>query len=105
MNVNFHFANPTKYTLYRVGHIVIALLLNAQCKPVTTGWVNITGIPKGYQPIADVFGTITQIDQSYVTQVSTINKNTIRGFVNSKPSGNFWWGFLFVWVTNDDYPS
>ena len=105
MNVNFHFVNSTSYTLYRVGHIVIALLWNAQCKPTTTGWVNIAGIPNGYKPIADVYGTVTGIEQSYVTQVSTTGKNTIRGYVKSTPSTNMWWGFLFIWVTNDDYPN
>ena len=105
MNVNFHFVNSTSYTLYRVGHIVIALLWNAQCKPGTPGWMNITGIPNGYKPIADVFGAVTGVGQSYITQVSTTNKNTIRGYVESTPSTNVWWGFLFVWVTNDDYPS
>ena len=105
MNGNFHFVNPTSYTLYRVGHIVIATLWNAQCKPVTNGWVNIAGIPNGYKPIADVFGAVTGIGQPNITQVSTNDKNTIRGYVESKPSNNIWWGFLFVWVTNDDYPS
>lgn len=105
MNVNFHFVNSTSYTLYRVGHIVIALLWNVQCKPVNTGWINIAGIPNGYKPIADVYGTVTGLNQSAITQISTTNKNTIRGFVSSAPSTNIWFGFLLIWVTNDDYPS
>ena len=105
MNGNFHFVNPTSYTLYRVGHIVIAHLWSAQCKPATAGWVNIANIPNGYKPIADVFGGVTTTGQSYITQVSTVDKNKIRGYVDSTPSKNMWWGFHFIWVTNDDYPS
>ena len=105
MNGNFHFVKPTSYTLYRVGHIVIAMLWAAQCKPATTGWVNIADIPNGYKPIADVYGGITNTGQSYITQVATTDKNKIKGYVESKASNNFWWGFHFIWVTNDDYPS
>ena len=103
--MNLHFTNSTSYTLYRMGHIVIAHLWNSQCKPVSTGWLPITGIPDGYKPVDNVYGAVSTTDYSYIPQVSTTGNNTIRAYVKSAPSSNIYFAFLFVWVTNDDYPS
>ena len=101
-NANLRFTSTQEITLWRDGSIVIASLFNTTCKPVSTGWLNIASIPYGYRPISDVYGVPTS-NITQITQVSTINKNTIRAYVSSAPSSNVYFGLLMVWKTTDTY--
>ena len=103
-NSNLAFTSTTTVNYRRVGNIVIADLWNNTCKPTVTGWRNFVGIPSGYRPVADLYLNSTT-GATQIQQVSTTSNGTaIRAYVSSAPSSNIYFGFMGVWVTNDDYP-